>query len=847
MKYIFNKSKQLKYNILLLFCIITTVPVAEGQVSHTLNFDASKLTNTTETIGGLTYTRLQYPGTFNCTDPGAPELPVLYLQFSVPYNATDFSVMVTTQNQSNITLADQLYPVQPLIQGNKSVHEQPFILMDSIISGSDQYWPSTPAKIINDGFYDGDNHILTVAVYPFCYLPSAKQLKLYGNINLNISYSSQRAARSANNEPQSMSISRPLPAQRRAGRDIVKQFVVNPNQVDGFSPNTARAKTRSVSNLPVYEYCVITNRELAPAFDRLIAWKRQKGYSAGVVCIEDILSDPDTQGGDPVSFINDDAGKLRAYLRNAYYNDGSAKYVLLGGKGNIVPIRYGCGTNYSPSQTVSSDYNIPTDLYYSDLNGSWNVDGDSHYGEPAHDAVDFYPELYVGRLLCSTKDEVYNYTEKLLRYETNPGNGNPDYLKRAFYTQSDGMQYYHEADTASVRLSNAFPHSLIYQEWPSYNDPSPTWPSGNQVVNEMNVLYGFISLHAHGSPEGIGAKSNGDNADTAYGVSSLQGQVKYFVPENANGLDNMINEDYPTILYTTACTTTPYDIYHEGNVIFDDIKYNAGESFTVGGLYGGPAFLGNTRNGYYGGVNSSLGLELGFAKCLNNGNYNIGIAEANSKTPAITPNISMSHYLRLTHNLIGCPEFEIWTGNTIPYVYLSFMTVTNNDNSITIWCNHPYAAGSKVSAMSKWGYPVINIITSTLTLSDISLNRPITVYKHNCIPHILPLKLQNESITESQYLFAGTVSIGRSVDTYRTQGNYAVTTGVNLTIEATEAIDIQPGFIVQSGGKVIQKSKSNVSINGGEIQNGGSLVIDAVTTNITKDFQVDMGGALEIK
>lgn len=417
---IINNLKQLKCVIILLFLVLT-VPLSYSQISYNISFDASKLVSTTESVDGTTYTRLQYPGAYSSVEPGSPELPVIYLQFSVPYNATDFSVNVTRQSSGSRILDNQLYPVQYPIQGNKSIAEYIFVPIDSLIKNSSQSWPAVPAKVINDGFYDGDNHIVTVAVYLVSYNPSAKELQLYGNMTLILNYTSQMAGTSGGIREKPMAVSRPLPAQRQFGRNEVKQFVVNPGQVDGFSPNISRINQMSTysMDLPVYEYCVITNRELAPAFDRLVGWKRQKGYAAGVVCIEDILSYPDFQGGDEVSNINDDAGKLRAYLRYAYYIDGSAKYVLLGGKAPVVPFRYGRGYNYSTSSVLPQDA-IPTYLYFGDLNGNWNVDGDSHYGELTDDSVDYYPELYVGRLLCTTKEEVNNYIEKLLRYELNP-------------------------------------------------------------------------------------------------------------------------------------------------------------------------------------------------------------------------------------------------------------------------------------------------------------------------------------------------------------------------------------------------------------------------------------------
>ena len=53
---------------------------------------------------------------------------------------------------------------------------------------------------------------------------------------------------------------------------------------------------------------------------------------------------------------------------------------------------------------------------------------------------------------CTNSQEVDNYTDKLLRYELNPGNGDFSYLQKALYTQSDDIQESHVQDTIAAQL-----------------------------------------------------------------------------------------------------------------------------------------------------------------------------------------------------------------------------------------------------------------------------------------------------------------------------------------------------------------------------------------------------------
>lgn len=596
-----------------------------------------------------------------------------------------------------------------------------------------------------------------------------------------------------------------------------------------------KSERRTVTTLPDFEYTVVTNRELAPAFDRLIGWKRQKGYSAGVVCIEDILACPDFQGGDLVSNIDDDAGKLRAYLKYTY-DSGSLRYALLAGDYTVLPIRYGCGDhNYSSTKIVSNNSKIPTDIYFSDFNGNWNKDGDDHYGESTHDKVDFYPEIFVGRLLCTSRQEIANYTEKLIRYERNPGNGDYSYLQKAFYCQSDQMQRDNEAGIIKSAWGTTFYQDTVIEEFPSYETQSVTKPTGADVIREMNNRYGFFSWHGHGAPAGITVRSRGVNDWDNYAIVPFDGvldkdSVHYSMNvEVGHGLDNLTNQDYPAIAYSIACDVTPFDIFERY-----DIKYNIGSSFTVAGLYGGPAFLGNTRVGWIG---PSVRLEKLFVEQIKSNSYQLGVAEALSKA---TFN---DDWCKQIHSLIGCPEFEMWTD--IPSVYKG-VTVWRRDNSIVV---RGRLEGSKVAITSgSNGLPEVKDLTKTsVTFNGVSPNSVVTVYKHNAIPYIATLYLQNDTLRSSQYLHVNNVHIGKAVDTNRTEGDVVLKSGT-LTLESGEDVWIDDGVIIENGATLIIECKGNVTISGGTVERGGTLRIDAGgEIMIQKGFEAKIGANVEFK
>jgi hypothetical protein len=159
------------------------------------------------------------------------------------------------------------------------------------------------------------------------------------------------------------------------------------------------------------EYIIVTSRSLAGPLEELAQYKTSVGIQAEVAFIEDILS---LQSG------RDDAERLREYLET------------------VIPVRY-AHHNSTEIQPVLAAQQI-CDLYFADLTGAWDIDGDNVWGEVAIDGADLQPELLVGRLPFNRLDETANYVAKLIEYETNPGRGESDYLNRAMFFSSDEMR-----------------------------------------------------------------------------------------------------------------------------------------------------------------------------------------------------------------------------------------------------------------------------------------------------------------------------------------------------------------------------------------------------------------------
>lgn len=768
------KRKLFKIVPLLMAVVLPLTLQAVNIITYTATYDTSKLSSSTDTLGGLTYATVHYDGLNNCIFPGEPSLPVDYIMFSVPYNATNFIISATCSNTIRCYVNSLVYPCQaPRFMSDTSevVTNQP----NNTTYNSNNFFPMLDniVWVAEEGFLAGENHIVKVAVMPIRYKHNSNingigsnTLLLSRSVSLTLSYDLSSNPSLA-----------PLISvnQRSEGYRLVQNMVVNPDSVISFAPPQSTMNSPFIPNLgssinsplSTFPYLIVTTSSLKTSLKRFVALKRQKGLNVKVATVDEIVNDPYAQYGDivsingtPVTTFTDSAGKIRQYLKLAYWYN-STKYLLIAG--TDVPFRI---------------RGVPTDLYYSDLNSDWK----NSY------TIDKYPELFVGRLLAKTADQINNYTDKLFRYELNPGNGDYSYLRRALYTESYDMR--DKSRGLGKGMNTVCPDSTILREI-EYGH----YPKGRDVIDSLESnRVGFWATFNHGEPSCIatyGVKSGGAYTFPFYRLwadfSSKKAASNYEDPESDNGLNNILGKDYPMISYSMSCTTMPFDLISEK---YSELTMNFGESFTTGENYGGPAYLGNTRDGYIG--PSSI-LAEHFGKRIEIGDYKIGKAEALSKVDYSTD--YNFEYIPLVHNLLGDPDIEMWSD--IPQLY-SGIEIYRNDNSITI---SGIDADSTIVAYSNNDFQIGSdtISNYSVTLNGISPNSSIMLYKHNYIPYITPLSLQNTTLSNSQYVIASDLTAGNAIDNNRTNGNVIIPNGVEYEIEATGTVRLEDGFKVEQG------------------------------------------------
>lgn len=818
--------KKLRLSRPVVMLLMVLVPLAATSalkgIYYNATYDFSNLTLGTDTLGGVTYLTVNYDGLYNGGEPGMPSLPVDYIRFSVPWNATNFSVRAQLRNTVTQDVNKLVYPCQP----PRMMSDTTPVVITLPDSAAYLNYPLQRAWVVDEGFLAGENHIVTVAVMPISFNMIGmggfhyNQLKKTPTITLMLSYQlsdslamypivrQDSVLRQEGYALTRSMVVNPSSVEAHATGEIQSDFIFNPTSVDGLNgggphidPTPPPVNNDSI--FPTgelyfdnYPYLIVTSDDFTHSVRRIAALKRQKGYGVKIVTMDEVLASPYNMGGDLIRQTDGtyqlvdttDAGKLRQYLKY-YYNYYGTQYILLAGNG--VPYK---NIRIKTISENEDSVSTPSDLYFSDINGDW-----SRY------SIDYQPELYVGRILAKDYEQITNYTDKLFRYELNPGNGDNSYLKRILY--SEGFDLINSGELMYIRryMDYIFPQPCILSESRDIEDTSK-FPSGDHIIDSINThQFGFISLHHHGFPSGLLTYGyrNGQKKDSfrfLWAIDSIHvtnGSDPNSCnddPSTTNGLNHIYNKHYPSICYSTGCSTMPFDI-RSG---YETIPMNFGESYTTGKDYGGPAFLGHTRDAW----SPCTGLlERIFAKKIYQGSHHIGIANGLAKSEApsalsFADSVSAKH-VPVTQNLLGDPEFEIWTDLPMRFTNIE---VTRTDNSISIsGIDADYTTISLYNNRYQIrGFKrVVN--TSPVLFNDVPPNSSIMLYKHNYIPYIAPLVLQNTILNNTQYIIATDVTAGYYVDTNRTPGNVTVVNGIEYEIEASGTVTLQSGFSVEKG------------------------------------------------
>lgn len=605
-----NSRILIMISMMSIFAISNTL--AGEQYLHTINTDPSSV--------HFDGSGIRVDGGEMIDVPGAPKIGYRLVKLVLPQNTSVAGLSVTVPD--TISLQSGTIDFAPGDIKTGISQSETATSPDQAIYGSDEIYPGTRVEILNSGYW-GDIHLIDLAVYPVGYRPLSGQSMIFPEIIVSIDLE----ARIDNNGL--------IPSSDRFAQGALSNTVDNESDLSIYSP--APADDQPHGDIPAPEYLVVTSGEIAPGFRAFVEWKNQKGVPTDVALIEDILTT--SPGIDPPE-------QLRNYLIEAY--NAGVRYVLLGGDEDNVPIRYlyPSNTNFGQPELYRQ---FVSDLYYADLTGEWDADGDGVWGESFNDHPDIYPELYVGRIPARNASHAAIWSAKAVTYEKNPGNGNNGYLTKALFISADQMRDMNQHDTLAAMLPENFTYDATRLiEEPSGRDPNPTSPLAETVVEVMQEGWGFISNLNHGDFSWYASLSTGYGSG---GWSGVWGDTVLW--DGCGALSHLTTYNQPAVQYSTSCLLSALDfdkdIFFPGPYIS---TYCYGESAVLE-RGAGVAFLGNSRNGW---VNGSYQMEKKFlGHVFVDSTSRLSVAEALSKIDS--PN---HRDLAYGHNLNGDPEMSLW-------------------------------------------------------------------------------------------------------------------------------------------------------------------------------------------
>ena len=459
--------------ILLISSINAIATVTKKEISTMdVNYDFSKPIIKQTEIDGQKFIEISIDeGLGVINHPGEPLLPWKIETFELPFGTKISDISCKVGEVESKFISQKILPSpEPLLDGIKT---KPEYKMEENTYLSDEFYPNDWYKISTGGGLNEKNELktfVTVQTFPVRYNPVKNLIIQTEEIEVKIKYQKpEKSCFSAEDE---------------------------------------------------FDMVIIAPKIFSRALNPLIAHKNKNGVKTFIKTTEEIYNEFD-------GF--DKPEKIKYFIKDAKESHNISFVLLVGGLKSIiygiprddpnqgskhwyVPARY----NNLVEPGTFNDPGFLSDLYYMDIYdsegnfSSWDTDGDGIYARWKYtggnkDIIDFYPDVYVGRLACRNIFEVRTVVRKIINYESKPID--QDWYKRMVLVGGDSFD-------DSPWGTNWPEDELICNMLHSYmdgfepvrlfgsnreNDTEHT-PLTKNIVREVNKGCGFLVFAGHGQP-----------------------------------------------------------------------------------------------------------------------------------------------------------------------------------------------------------------------------------------------------------------------------------------------------------------------------------------------------------
>lgn len=492
--------KKLSFSIFLIF--ITSTMLA-GHIEHVY-------TNGSPTAKNVeNFNMIMFDGMYQTGKTGEPVLPYQAVKLLLPPGEEAVTVNYIFEEEEILSGSFTLYPQQP--SQPYSVGSDGIFHQNADVYASPGIYPVQAWGEFSTHFLNGHSFLMA-SFTPVRFIPATGQVSFFKKVTIQVeTRSTERAAKALLN------------------------ININDNtrrRIEGFAQNASSLASypERSSREGEYQVLIITPDQFSSSYQSLIDLYQVRGYKSNVVTTESInLAVPG----------QDLQEKIRNYIISQYQDYGIG-FVVLGGDEEHIPHRgFYC---HVQSSSVYEDYNIPSDLYFSALDGNWNTDGDNMWGEIGED--DLLPDVAVARLPFSNQNQLQRILHKTTLYQDEPVQGelrNFIFAGEELWTDPHtfGEDYlelligYHD-DNGYVTdgVPEDYDFTKLYDSQ-SYWDPY-------MLIDEINQGATYVHHSGH--------------ANQTYVMRMDIGMINNNNFSGANGVDH----NYP-IIYTHGCLCGAFD------------------------------------------------------------------------------------------------------------------------------------------------------------------------------------------------------------------------------------------------------------------------------------------------
>ncbi|MBD3349020.1 MAG: T9SS type A sorting domain-containing protein [Candidatus Eisenbacteria bacterium] len=600
------------------------------------------------------YARVTMEGAWSYGAPGDPVLPIAPARILLPPGHV--ATRVTVRPGERIELGDG-YLVECGQRQYPLSYDGPIELMEPDYAGRGAF----PRRLADDprgGILRGHS-IASFALHPVEYDPATGALSYYRSMDVIVTTEPDASAAEA---ARTMARADDGTARRLAAA------VDNPEarvRYHGFEEHSGGSY--ALEPEPAYDYLIVTTDAWDEYLDDFVDFKVKRGFKVGVflkswiaqrypgVDVQEqirnfIIDAYRTWGSDYVLLVGDardENGIPHRGLRAVAVGGSTHGSVFdvgreIGADGGTVGASKGGRETGTGGLSREVDSDIPGDIYYAALDGTWNNDGDGRWGEVGE--ADLYPDIAVGRLCVNDHGDIGSFTEKISYYEESPVVEDCDealmvgeYLWPSTYggDYKDEIRYGSSAHGyTTVGIDDRMNVDTLYER------DAGEWDSGTVALlmrNGMNIVNHLGHCNQH--------------------------YVMKLTPLDISRFTNDGTERSLNFIYTQGCYGGSFDNKQPGG----GYTYDCFIELLGAARVGAAACIANSRYGWgeVGGTNGSsqyFDREF-FDAMFGEGIYELGYANNDSKADVVWAiDYGANRWCSYQLNLFGDPSMHLWTG-----------------------------------------------------------------------------------------------------------------------------------------------------------------------------------------